>query len=170
VSGDRSDPECRLGPAAFPPTLALDLAFLRSRHIVEYRSDVAGKKIPEVSIIVRLGLRQTAIHIEGGKYYLRPLCVNSIDIIRQECGGACDGRWLGFKQLYRKVILHSECFSSRIIGSNPSWIICGLTGRHSNSCAEFIGDHTVVLIGGTRLSACVPVRFDCSEDRIIDIH
>jgi hypothetical protein len=70
----------------------------RTRHIAECRSDVADDKIYEIPprLIDRLGLKRPPIPIEFGKNYFRLRCCYNIDIIGEECGGAGDGRWLGF--------------------------------------------------------------------------
>src|SRR6516164_5921507 len=143
----------------------------RKRHIAECRSDVADDKIREIPprLIDRLGLKWPPMPIEFGKNYFRLRCCYSINIIVEECGSAGDGRWLGFQQLHRKVILHSQRLSCCIIGCNPLWITFSLARRHSNPCHQLIFYRISTLVGGTRLSACTPMSFDRSNDRIIHL-
>jgi hypothetical protein len=121
-------------------------------------------------IVRRLQFKETAIHIEFGKNYIRPLCYDSICIIGEEGGGASDGRWLDFQQLHRKVILLSQRLCCRIVGSNPAWITFSFARWHSNPRSERIGNGALAVIGGARLSVGVPMRFDSSKDRVTGIH
>src|SRR6516164_7790097 len=123
---------CAAGRSFAGPVLFKSLT--RKRHIAECRSDVADDKIREIPprLIGRFGRKWPPIPIEFGKNYFRLRCCYSIDIIVEECGGAGDGRWLGFQQLHRKVVLHSQRLSCCIIGCNPLWITFSLARRYSN--------------------------------------
>src|SRR6516164_7282939 len=162
-------PMCAAGRSFAGPVLFKGLT--RKRHIAECRSDVADDKIREIPprLIDRLGLKWPPMPIEFGKNYFRLRCCYSIDIIVEECGSAIDGRLLGFQQLHRKVILHSQRLSRCIIGRNPLWITFSLARRHSNPGHELIFYGISTLVSGTRLSACTPMRLDRSNDRIVHL-